>query len=105
MPARTRTRKEPSDKARQVIAPERAGVRQRAENTLLASPRTRNFAICLLLAVATFALYSPAIGHPFIFNYDDEVYVTNSSHVQAGLAWSTVGWALRSTESSNWHPV
>ena len=105
MPARTRTRKEPSDKARQVIAPERAGVRQRVGNTLLASPRTRNLAICLLLALVTFALYGPALAHPFIFNYDDDAYVTNNSHVQAGLTWRTVGWALRSTESSNWHPL
>jgi hypothetical protein len=61
-------------------------------------------AICLLLAVATFALYSPAFGHPFIFNYDDDNYVTNNQHVQAGLTWQTINWALRSTDT-NWHPV
>jgi tetratricopeptide (TPR) repeat protein len=56
------------------------------------------------LAVATFALYSPAIWHPFIFNYDDDVYVTNNSHVQAGLVWLTVSWAMTSTDT-NWHPL
>ena len=75
------------------------------ETTLLESPRKRNLVICLLLAVVTFALYSPAIGHPFIFNYDDDNYVTNNAHVQAGLVWDTVHWALTSTDSSNWHPV
>jgi protein O-mannosyl-transferase len=105
MSVRTKFRNEPSDKRRRLTAPERAGARQTVENALLASPRTRNLAICLLLAAVTFALYSPALGHPFIFNYDDDVYVTNNSHVQAGLTWSTVGWALRSTESSNWHPL
>jgi Tfp pilus assembly protein PilF len=50
-------------------------------------------------------LYSPVIGHPFIFNYDDDTYVTNNSHVQAGLVWETVTWALTSTEYSNWHPL
>jgi hypothetical protein len=105
MSVRTKFRNEPPDKRRQLTAPARAGARQTVENALLSSPRTRNLAICLLLAAVTFALYSPALGHPFIFNYDDDVYVTNNSHVQAGLTWSTVGWALRSTESSNWHPL
>ena len=72
---------------------------------MMASPQKRNLAICLLLAVVTLALYSPAFGHPFIFNYDDDIYVNNNAHVKAGLTWETVRWALTSTESSNWHPV
>jgi tetratricopeptide (TPR) repeat protein len=55
--------------------------------------------------VVTLALYSPAVGHPFIFNYDDSIYVIDNSHVQAGLTWQTVGWALTSTAYSNWHPL
>jgi len=58
-----------------------------------------------LLAVATLALYSPAIGHPFIFNFDDDIYVLNNAHVKAGLTWQTMRWALTSTEDSNWHPL
>ncbi len=72
---------------------------------MLASPRKRNLSICLLLAVVTFAVHSPAIGHPFIFNYDDDSYVTNNAHVQAGLVWGTVRWAFTSTEAANWHPL
>ena len=72
---------------------------------MMASPQKRNLAICLLLAMFTLALYSPAFGHPFIFNYDDDIYVNNNAHVKAGLTWETVRWALTSTESSNWHPV
>ncbi len=89
----------------QPAAPTTIGIRQKVERELLASPWKRNLAICVLLAVATFALYSPAIWHPFIFNYDDDNYVTNNSHVQAGLVWDTASWALRSTEYSNWHPL
>jgi cytochrome c-type biogenesis protein CcmH/NrfG len=74
-------------------------------NTLLASPRKRDLVICSLLAVVTLALYSPVIHHPFIFNYDDDGYVINNSHVQAGLVWKTVTWAFTSTEYSNWHPL
>jgi cytochrome c-type biogenesis protein CcmH/NrfG len=72
---------------------------------LLASPRKHDLVICSLLAVVTLALYSPVIHHPFIFNYDDDGYVINNSHVQAGLVWKTVTWAFTSTEYSNWHPL
>jgi protein O-mannosyl-transferase len=105
MSPRTKSRNERQDAGRQVATPTKAGVWQGVESVLLAPPRKRNLVICLLLAVATFALYSPVIGHPFIFNYDDDNYVINNPHVQAGLAWATVTWALTATEYSNWHPL
>jgi len=105
MSSRARTANQRTETRRQVIAPERTSTRPRLESFLLRSTRTRNLALCLLFAVVTFALYSPAIGHPFIFNYDDDVYVTNNSHVQAGVTWATFSWALKSTEASNWHPL
>jgi protein O-mannosyl-transferase len=60
--------------------------------------------ICALLVAATLALYSPIGGYGFV-DYDDGFYVTENSHVRAGLTWATVGWAFRSTEASNWHPL
>jgi tetratricopeptide (TPR) repeat protein len=105
MSARARSGKGRLDTEQQPATPGKAGVRQSVENALLASPRKRNLVICLLLAAATFALYSPAIAHPFIFNYDDDNYVLNNSHVKAGLVWATVAWAWTSTEYSNWHPL
>jgi protein O-mannosyl-transferase len=105
MSARARSGNKRQDTGRQLATPRKAGVRQSVESTLLASPRKRNLVICLLLAVVTLVLYSPAIGHPFIFNYDDDCYVINNAHVQAGLVWKTVTWALTSTECSNWHPL
>src|SRR5579872_6648347 len=105
MSSRARTANQRTETRRQLIAPERTSTRPRLESFLLGSTRTRNLALCLLFAVVTFALYSPAIGHPFIFNYDDDVYVTNNSHVQAGVTWATFSWALKSTEASNWHPL
>jgi tetratricopeptide (TPR) repeat protein len=86
-------------------AAERGGVWEKVESILRGAPRKRNLAICLLLAAVTVALYSPAIGHPFIFNYDDDVYVTNNLHVQAGLSWETVRWAVTSTQYANWQPL
>jgi len=102
---RVRTDNERPDTRRQVVAAGRVGLRQKLESIVMASPQKRNLAICLLLAVVTLALYSPAFGHPFIFNYDDDLYVNNNAHVKAGLTWETVRWALTSTESSNWHPA
>ncbi len=55
--------------------------------------------------MVTLLVYSPVFEHPFIFNYDDDCYVLNNSHVQAGLTWATLTWALKSTECSNWHPL
>jgi hypothetical protein len=56
------------------------------------------------LVVATVVLYYPAIHHPFV-NYDDDGYVTENYHVQAGLTWDTVAWAFTSHDQANWHPL
>jgi len=47
--------------------------------------------LSLLLIVATVAVYYPVKDHPFA-NYDDDDYVTNNPHVQAGVTWETVKW-------------
>jgi tetratricopeptide (TPR) repeat protein len=71
---------------------------------LFPSPEKRNPIFCLLLAIVTLALYNPVSRHPFV-NYDDDRYVTENLHVRSGLTWSTVTWALASTEQGNWHPL
>jgi protein O-mannosyl-transferase len=68
-------------------------------------PKTKQYlAVCLLLLAACIALYSPVFHYPFI-NYDDDVYVTQNVHVQAGLTWDTAGWAFTSYDAANWHPL
>ncbi len=104
MSAREKSGNKPPDD-RLAGAAGRGGVWEKVESVLEESPRKRDLVICLLLAVVTLALYSPAFGHPFIFNYDDDVYVTNNAHVQAGLTWETVRWAVTSTQYANWHPL
>jgi protein O-mannosyl-transferase len=71
---------------------------------IFASPEKRNAVVCLLLAVATLAIYNPVNRHPFV-NYDDDRYVTENPHVRQGLTAETIGWALTSTEQANWHPL
>jgi tetratricopeptide (TPR) repeat protein len=56
------------------------------------------------LFLTTVLVFSRAIGHGFV-NYDDPDYVTANAHVQAGLSWDTVRWALGAAEASNWHPL
>lgn len=60
--------------------------------------------MCLLLAVATLAVYNPVNRHPFV-NYDDDRYVTENAHIRQGLTADTIAWALTSTEQANWHPL
>ncbi|MGH9552043.1 MAG: hypothetical protein ACRD3W_21835, partial [Terriglobales bacterium] len=71
---------------------------------LFSSPEKRNVIFCLLLVVATLALYNPVNRHPFV-NYDDDRYVTENPHVHNGLAGDTIAWAFRATEQGNWHPL
>jgi protein O-mannosyl-transferase len=61
-------------------------------------------AICLTLGVITLALYAPCLSHEFLA-YDDQQYVTENRHVQAGLTWPGVVWACRTFHASNWHPL
>ncbi len=71
---------------------------------LFSSPEKRNVVLCLLLVVATLALYNPVNRHPFV-NYDDDRYVTENLHVHNGLTWETIAWAFTATEQGNWHPL
>jgi len=54
--------------------------------------------------VATLTLYNPVSRHPFV-NYDDDRYVTDNTHVRAGLHWDTVKWAFTTYDEANWHPL
>ncbi len=59
---------------------------------------------CILLLLATVALYLPVNHHPFV-NYDDDEYVTDNVHVKAGLTADTLAWAFTNYDAANWHPV
>ena len=60
--------------------------------------------ICLALALVTTALYMPISHHDFV-NFDDDDYITNNSHVQAGLTWAGTIWAFQTGAAANWHPL
>ena len=61
-------------------------------------------AIYIALAVGTLALYLPILSNSFI-NFDDDAYITENSHVKAGLTWPGIAWAFKSSYAANWHPL
>jgi len=74
------------------------------ESYLFRSPQKRRLIFCLLLALATIALYNAVTRAPFL-NFDDQVYVTDNPQVRAGLTWNTVLWAFRTPKAFDWHPL
>jgi tetratricopeptide (TPR) repeat protein len=66
--------------------------------------KKKSLVICLLLALVTLAVYWPVTGHQFII-FDDDDYITQNSHVTAGLTWPGIGWAFTTDHAANWHPL
>ena len=75
---------------------------KRAE--FFSSPGKRTAVLALLLFLLTLIAYNPVTQNGFV-GFDDPSYITNNRHVQAGLTWTTVKWAFRSTDAANWHPI
>jgi protein O-mannosyl-transferase len=78
----------------------------RTSCTVIARPCFPTWLTALLLALVTIALYWPATRFDFI-NFDDPLYVTDNSHVQAGLTWEGLAWAFGRVhgEGTYWHPL
>jgi protein O-mannosyl-transferase len=73
--------------------------------SLPASDPPRRFVLAdLLLFLVVAAVFLGTLHQGFI-TYDDPVYVTDNPHVTGGLTAADLGWAFRSTEASNWHPL
>jgi tetratricopeptide (TPR) repeat protein len=45
------------------------------------------------------------VRHNDFINLDDDLYVTNNSHVKEGLTFKSVYWAFTSTQNGQWSPV
>ncbi|MGA2355418.1 MAG: hypothetical protein ABSG02_13055 [Terriglobales bacterium] len=67
-------------------------------------PTQRKLVLALLLVALTLAVYNPVARNGFL-KYDDDHYVTDNPHVQAGLRWATLTWAFTSFDQANWHPL
>jgi tetratricopeptide (TPR) repeat protein len=60
--------------------------------------------VCVLLILATLAVYWPVHKYDFV-HYDDDDYVTDNQNVQRGLTWQSIKWAFTTSHASNWHPL
>jgi tetratricopeptide (TPR) repeat protein len=87
------------------VAPKRLDgpVAQGSSHTF-GSPQRRTVLCCLLLVSAVLVSYNPITKNSFV-NYDDNRYISENSHVRAGLTTETFKWAFTTYEQANWHPL
>src|SRR5262245_54671353 len=76
----------------------------RIQEPVNAWSRLQTAGAAILVAIIAVCLYRPILQHPFI-NFDDPGYVSENTHVKAGLSWSGFVWAWTSLEDGNWHPI
>src|SRR4051794_33993663 len=61
-------------------------------------------AVCGLLLLAVLAVFGQTAYHDFV-NYDDDEYVYQNPHVNAGLTGKGIAWAITAYHAANWHPL
>jgi protein O-mannosyl-transferase len=69
-----------------------------------AQSRWAGWLMAALLVLGTLALYWPATRCSFV-NLDDSVNVSGNVHVQQGLTWAGIKWALFNPVNGGWLPV
>jgi len=75
-----------------------------SSSKLFQSSTKHTLPLCLLLTVVVLVFYNPVIHNGFL-NYDDDQYITQNTHVWAGLTWATVKWSFSTYQLANWHPL
>jgi protein O-mannosyl-transferase len=60
--------------------------------------------MCAALALVTFAAFWGLMSCGFV-NFDDNVYVTEEPHVQAGLSWQGLEWAFTTNYFGFYYPL
>jgi tetratricopeptide (TPR) repeat protein len=66
--------------------------------------RQKAILIGLVLIALTLIVYWQVQGFDFVY-YDDQVYVTENTHVKQGLTWDNVKWAFTATECGFYQPL
>ena len=95
--------KMPSGKKKRIPAPQG----EAGDSPAAAPAQARSWHVAvlgLLLAAMAVGLYVRSVGFSFV-NFDDDLYVTQNKHVQAGLTLASVAWAFTTFATSNWHPL
>jgi len=64
----------------------------------------RSVAVYAVLAVVTVLAFE-GVRHNGFVNYDDPAYVRDNPHVNRGITWGGIRWALTTPHSGNWHAL
>ena len=64
----------------------------------------RVLVIYSLLILTTLAAYHGVAGHGFV-DFDDDVYITENSHIRDGVTIQGLYWAFTTGHAANWHPL
>ena len=67
-------------------------------------PHRLKLIVSLFLTLATLAVYWQVKHHHFV-DFDDDLYITENRHVQAGLTPESVVWAFTTTDVGFWYPL
>jgi tetratricopeptide (TPR) repeat protein len=68
-------------------------------------PKSKHLLIIhFLLILITLTAYGQVRNHRFV-DFDDNIYVTENSHIQDGLTIQGLHWAFTTGYAKNWHPL
>jgi hypothetical protein len=68
------------------------------------NPCRRNLIVYIVLTAVILAVYWQVNQYDFV-NIDDNIYVTDNSHVKLGISWEGLRWAFSTTYAEFWHPL
>jgi|SRR5208337_673695 Flp pilus assembly protein TadD len=66
--------------------------------------QTKILIVYIALTIVTLAVFWQVNLYDFI-NFDDQVYVTQNSHIQSGISLDSFRWALSTKYFDLWHPL
>jgi Tfp pilus assembly protein PilF len=73
-------------------------------NPIMTRLKRPDLAISVFLILATAVLFWQLFTHDFV-SIDDNVYVTDNPHVQAGVTAESIKWAFTTLYAEFWHPL
>jgi protein O-mannosyl-transferase len=73
-------------------------------NKMNLGSREQKLIIYFVLAVVTFAVFWQVNQFDFV-NLDDDVYITDNSHIRSGIMPDGLHWAFCTTYAEFWHPL
>ena len=73
-------------------------------NKININSKKQNLIVYIFLVVVTLAIFWQVHRYDFV-NFDDDIYVTQNSHIQSGITLDGVRWAFSATYAEFWHPL